>query len=207
MTGLLGKKIGMSQLFNESGELIGVTLIEAGPCKVIGLKRAEKDGYDAVQLGYGAIKPSRVTKPVAGQFKKVGLEPTRFIREIRIDGTCELKPGDEVKVDIFSPGERVKVTGMSKGRGFQGVVKRHGFSGGEETHGSMSHRVPGSIGASSFPSRVWKGQRLPGRMGNKRVTVKNLEVVKVDAEKNMLVVKGAVPGPPGGLLVISKIER
>lgn len=206
MTGLLGRKIGMTQVFDEEGHVVGVTLIEAGPCPVVAVKTVQTDGYNAVQLGFGAKKPRRVKKPEAGHFKPAGVEPTRYLREIRLGEAPELKPGQEVRVDILSPGDMVKVTGATKGRGFQGVVKRHGFSGGEESHGSMSHRVPGSIGQSASPSRVWKGQKLPGRMGNKRVAVRNLRVVGTDTEKNLLMVRGAVPGTRGGLLIITKVE-
>jgi len=200
MKGILGKKIGMTQVFNEEGNLVPVTVIEAGPCKVIQLKEKDRDGYEALQLGYDVIKKEKnVTKPMLGHFKKASVLPYRFLKEIKMKG---FKVGDEVRVDIFSKGEKVSVTGISKGKGFQGVMKRHGYSGGPGSHGSMFNRAPGSIGSSSFPSRVWKNKGLPGHMGSERVTVKNLEVVDVKKEQNLLIVKGAVPGANGSYLII-----
>jgi len=203
--GLIGKKVGMTQSFDAEGNAIPVTVIKAGPCTVIQKKSNEKDGYTAVQLGLveekGVKKP---TKPQAGHFQKSGLPPARILREFRTSDPAELKEGDQVLVDIFQEGERVHVTGTSKGKGFQGVVTRHHFRGGRATHGSMFHRAPGSIGASSYPSRVLKGTRMGGHMGQDRVTVRNLTVVRTDKENNLLVVKGAVPGPRGSTLLIRK---
>jgi large subunit ribosomal protein L3 len=203
--GLIGKKVGMTQSFDAEGNAVPVTVIKAGPCTVIQRKSPEKDGYAAVQLGLveakGAKKP---TKPQSGHFLKSGVPPTRIVREFRASNPAELKEGDQVLVDIFAEGELVHVTGTSKGKGFQGVVKRHGFRGGRDTHGSMFHRAPGSIGASSYPSRVLKGTRMGGHMGQDRVTVRNLTVIRTDKENNLLLVKGAVPGPRGGYLLIRK---
>ncbi len=205
--GLIGKKIGMSQSFDADGNVIPVTVIKAGPCTVIQKKTKEKDGYVAVQIGLieekGVSKP---TKPIAGHFKKSGVAPTRILREFRFSAKAEIKEGDRVLVDIFRPGEKVRVTGLTKGKGFQGVVTRHGFRGGRASHGSMFHRAPGSIGASSYPSRVFKGTRMGGHMGQDRLTVRNLEVVRTDPENGLLVVKGPVPGPRGGYLLIRKSE-
>jgi len=200
MKGILGKKIGMTQVFGDDGRIVPVTIIEAGPCRVVQVKDLQRDGYVACQLGYEIIKKEKnVTKPMNGHFKKASLPPFRFIKEIKMEG---LKLGDEVKVDIFTKGERVSVTGISKGKGFQGVMKRHGYKGGPGSHGSMFNRAPGSIGSSSFPSRVWKNKGLPGHMGMERVTVKNLEIYDVKAEQNLLLIKGAVPGAKGSYLVI-----
>jgi large subunit ribosomal protein L3 len=203
--GLIGKKIGMTQSFDAEGNVIPVTVIKAGPCTVIQKKSKETDGYTAVQLGLveekGVKKPS---KPQAGHFQKSGLPPARILREFRTNDPAGLKEGDQVLVDIFQEGERVHVTGTSKGKGFQGVVTRHHFRGGRATHGSMFHRAPGSIGASSYPSRVLKGTRMGGHMGQDRVTVRNLTVVRTDKENNLLLVKGAVPGPRGSYLLIRK---
>jgi large subunit ribosomal protein L3 len=201
MKGILGKKIGMTQVFAEDGRLVPVTIIEAGPCKVVQVKEAEKDGYEACQLGYDVIKKEKnVTKPMKGHFKRANLPPFRFLKEIKMTG---LKQGDEVKVNIFSKGEKVSITGTSKGKGFQGVMKRHNYKGGPGSHGSMFNRAPGSIGSSSFPSRVWKNKGLPGHMGDKRVTVKNIEVYDVKTDQNLLLVKGAVPGANGSYLIIN----
>jgi large subunit ribosomal protein L3 len=203
--GLIGKKVGMTQSFDAEGNAIPVTVIKAGPCTVVQRKSPEKDGYTAVQLGLVEEKPARkATKPQSGHFLKSGVSPTRIVREFRASNPAEIKEGDPVLVDIFQEGELVHVTGTSKGKGFQGVVKRHGFRGGRATHGSMFHRAPGSIGASSYPSRVLKGTRMGGHMGRERVTVRNLVVVRTDKENNLLLVKGAVPGPRGGYLLIRK---
>jgi len=201
--GILGKKIGMTQIFTESGEAVPVTVIEAGPCYVTQVKTEETDGYNAVQLGFEEVKPKRLTKPELGHLQKNNLPPLRHLREIRTDDAASYEVGQTIDVSIFEEGERVDVTGTSKGRGFAGVVKRHGFGGGPKTHGqSDRHRAPGSIGATSTPGRVFKGLRMAGRMGGERVTVQNLEVMQVDPERNLLVVKGAVPGARGGLLLI-----
>ncbi|MBI3931817.1 MAG: 50S ribosomal protein L3 [Acidobacteria bacterium] len=203
--GIIGRKIGMTQVYAEDGRAIPATVIEAGPCVVVQRKAKDKDGYSAVQIGLvEARKVKRVTKPMEGHFKKAGLPPCRVLREFRLEDGAEVKVGDKISVALFNPGDQVHVTGVSKGKGFQGVVKRHHFRGGAATHGSMFHRAPGSIGSSAYPSRVLKGMRAGGHMGQDRVTVRNLEVVRVDAEKNLLVVRGAVPGAGGGYVVIRK---
>ncbi|GAB4336918.1 MAG: 50S ribosomal protein L3 [Calditrichia bacterium] len=205
MSGLLGKKIGMTRIFDEAGNDVPVTIIEAGPCYVVQVRTPERDGYAAVQLGYGQKKEKNTTKPLLAVFKKAGVPPQRILREFRLTHTPESKPGDVVTVDMFAPGEKVKVSGMSKGRGFAGVMKRHGFGGGQVSHGQSDRlRAPGSLGQSSYPSRVFKGLRMAGRMGNKRVSVKGLRVVKVDVENNLLFVKGAVPGARNSIVEIHK---
>jgi large subunit ribosomal protein L3 len=209
VTGILGIKLGMTQVFAEDGTAVPCTVMQAGPCVVVQRRTKLKDGYDAVQLGLVEfVKPQRISKPMTGHFKKADVAPMRVLREIRLEESAdETKAGDRVLVDGFAPGELVDVTGVSKGKGFQGGVKRWHYRGGEETHGSMFHRAPGGIGASSFPSRVWKGQHFPGHMGNERVTVKNLRVVKVDNDENLLLVRGAVPGHRGCYLLIRKAKR
>ena len=205
VTGIIGKKVGMTQLFDESGRVRPATVIKAGPCVVVQAKTATHDGYEAVQLGLVEEQPARVTKPIAGHFKKADLPPTRILREVaQVPGEEPVKPGDQVLVSMFAGGERVDVIGTSRGKGFQGVMKRHGFSGGRASHGSMFHRAPGSIGASSYPSRVIKGMRGPGRMGGKRVTVRSLQVVRVDEDNHLLIVQGAVPGAPGSYVIVRK---
>jgi len=205
MGGLIGRKVGMTQVFDEQGRLVPVTLIQAGPCPIVGVRRGEREGYDAVRLTFERAKPSRVTKPLFGVFRKAGLEPHRVIREFRVADPESYQVGQVLDVGMFQVGERVNVTGWSKGRGFAGVVKRHGFAGGPKTHGQSDRwRAPGSIGASSDPSRVWKGMKMAGRMGNRRVTVRNLLVVGLDRERNLIWVKGAVPGAKRGLVLISK---
>ena len=207
--GILGKKIGMSQMFRPDGRAVPVTLLKAGPCMVVQRKTPAVDGYDAAQLGLVEfIKPQRINKPTTGRLKKAGVDGARFMREFHLAaGDDDLKAGDKVLVDQFKPKDKVDVIGISKGRGFAGVVKRHHFRGGEATHGSMFHRAPGSIGASSYPSRVLPGMRMGGQMGHERVTVRNLEVIEVDAEDNVLIVKGAVPGPNGGYVVVRRSKR
>jgi large subunit ribosomal protein L3 len=203
--GLIGRKVGMTQVFGEDGNHLPVTVIQAGPCTVLGIRTRESHGYDAIQLGFEPKK--KVAKPVAGQFKKVGVEPMRVIREIRLEKSEMLQGyqvGQTVTAELFKPGELVDVVGVSKGKGFQGGVKRHGWYGGDATHGSMFHRAPGSIGASSDPSRVWPGHRLPGRMGGERRTVMNIKVVRVMADHGLVLVEGAVPGANGGLVLIRK---
>jgi large subunit ribosomal protein L3 len=199
----------MTQLFAEDGSVVPVTVLKAGPCVVVQRKTRKADGYEAVQLGLVEfIKPQRVNKPRTGHFKKNNLAPVRFLREVHVAENAEAKAGDKVLVDqVFSAQDSVDVIGTSKGRGWAGSVRRHHFRGGPKSHGSMSHRAPGSIGASSFPSRVWPGQRMAGRMGNARVTARNLKVVKVDPEEHLLVVRGAVPGAPGGYVVICKSKK
>src|SRR6202051_3187482 len=208
--GILGKKIGMTQVFQADGQVVPVTVLKAGPCVVVQRKTPATDGYDAVQLGLMEYtKKSGDSKPKAGHLKKSGAEGVKFQREFRLEaGTNgDLKAGDRVLVDQFKPNDKVDVIGVSKGRGFAGVVKRHHFRGGEGSHGSMFHRAPGSIGASSFPSRVAPGMRMGGHMGNAQVTVRNLEVIEVDTEDNVLVVKGAVPGPNGGYVLVRRSKR
>lgn len=208
-SGILGKKIGMTQVFRPDGQAVPVTLLKAGPCTVVQRKTPTADGYDAVQLGLVEfVKPQRINKPAAGHLKKAGVDGSKFLRELPVrPGDDDLKPGDRVLVDQFKPRDKVDVIGISKGRGFAGLVKRHHFGGGADSHGSMFHRAPGSIGASSFPSRVLPGMRMAGHMGHARVTVRNLEVIDVDAEDNLLVVKGAVPGPNGGYVVVRRSAR
>ncbi len=202
--GLLGKKIGMTQLFDEKGAIVPVTLIQAGPCPVIQKRTADSDGYDAVQLGFDQ-KPERTTnRPDAGHFRKAGTTPVRFVREIRGEETAELEVGQTLSVEMFEEGESVHVTGSSKGRGFASVRKRHGSHPGPKTHGSMYHNRPGSMGGASDPSRVFKGKPSAGRYGAERVTTRNLKVVKTDIARNILVVKGSVPGANGGYVVIRK---
>jgi large subunit ribosomal protein L3 len=207
--GILGKKIGMTQVFRPDGQVVPVTLLKAGPCVVVQRKTPVTDGYDAVQLGLMEFaKAKRTTKAVAGHLKKSGGEGIKFQRELRLNpGDDDLKTGDRVLVDQFKPADKVDVIGVSKGRGFAGLVKRHHFRGGDASHGSMFHRAAGSIGASSYPSRVWPGQLMAGHMGVQRVTVRNLEVIDVDTEDNVLIVKGAVPGPNGGYVLVRRAKR
>lgn len=206
LTGIIGRKVGMTQLFSPDGTVTPGTVIKAGPCVVVQAKTAVADGYQAVQLGLVEERPARVTKPLAGQFKKAGVPPTRVRREVKVaDGAEAPATGSQVLVSgVFTNGDRVDVVAVSRGKGFQGVMRRHNFGGGAATHGSMFHRAPGSIGASSYPSRVVKGMRAAGRMGGKQVTVRNLKVVQIDAENNLIVLHGAVPGAPGGYLVVRK---
>ena len=206
LTGIIGKKVGMTQLFAQDGTVSPGTVIKAGPCVVVQAKTVETDGYQAVQVGLVEDRPARVRKPLAGHYKKAGVPPTRVRRELKVAKGAEApKAGDQILVNtVFNNGDRVDVIGISRGKGFQGVIKRHNFRGGAATHGSMFHRAPGSIGASSFPSRVVKGMRAAGRMGGERVTTRNLKVVSVDAENNLLVVRGSVPGAPGGYVVVRK---
>jgi large subunit ribosomal protein L3 len=200
--GMIGKKLGMTQLFSRDGKLVPVTVIQATPCQVTQKKTVDVDGYNAIQLGFDAVEGKRVNKPLNGHFKKAGADPARYLREFRFEDTGKYEIGQRINIDIFEQGERIDVVGISKGKGFQGGVKRHHFKGGGASHGSMHHRAPGSIGASSFPSRVFKGQRLPGHMGQDRVTAMGLEIVAVKKEQNLLLVKGAVPGAKNGLVLI-----
>jgi large subunit ribosomal protein L3 len=205
VTGIIGRKVGMTQLFGPDGTVQPVTVIKAGPCVVVQAKTVGTDGYEAVQLGLVEEKPAKATKPLAGHYKKANVPPTRVRREVALAKGAALKAGDQVLVaDVFKGGERVDVIGKSRGLGFQGVVKRHHFAGGAATHGSMFHRAPGSIGASSYPSRVIKGMRAAGHMGSERVTTLNLRVEKVDGEQHLLLVRGAVPGAPGSYVVVRK---
>ncbi len=207
MDGMLGRKLGMTQIFIENGNAVPVTVIEAGPCLVVQRRTAGKDGYEAVQLGLVEAKRYKANKPIAGHFKKAGVAPTRTLAEFDFGADEDPKPGDEVKASMFSEKEYVDVVGTSKGKGFQGVIKRHGFGGGKDTHGSMHHRAPGSIGSSAYPSRVFPGMRAPGRMGGDRITTKNLLIVKVDAEKNLIYVRGAVPGAINCYVQIRRAKR
>ena len=205
VTGIIGKKVGMTQLFAADGTVSPATVIKAGPCVVAQVKTVGSDGYQAVQLGLVEAKPTRENKPSQGHFKKANVPATRVRREVKVaDGGEAPKAGDQVNVSIFADGERVDVIGTSRGKGFQGVVKRHHFKGGRATHGSMFHRAPGSIGASSYPSRVVKGMRMGGHMGDARVTTRNLKVLRVDADNNLLLVEGAVPGGPNSVVVVRK---
>ena len=205
VTGLIGKKVGMTQLFDADGTVHPATVLKAGPCVVAQVKTADRDGYEAVQLGFVDARAGRENKPTTGHFKKAGVPPTRIRCEVSLKpGGEPPKAGDQVTVAIFADGERVDVIGTSRGKGFQGVVKRHHFRGGRATHGSMFHRAPGSIGASSYPSRVVKGMRMAGHMGDTRVTVRNLKVIRVDAEHHLLLIEGAVPGGPNSVVVIRK---
>ena len=200
--GLIGKKIGMTQIFNEEGKVIPVTVIEAGPCVVSQVKTEETDGYNSIQLGFGAIKESKVNKPERGHFTKANIAPARYLREFRVDSIEDVKVGDELKADIFMAGDKIDIQGTSKGKGFQGVIKRHGQHRGPMGHGSMYHRRPGSMGSTSTPGRVFKGKKLPGHMGAETVRIQNLEVIKVDLDKNIILVKGSVPGAKGSILKI-----
>lgn len=203
MVGLIGKKIGMTQVFDENGVLIPVSVIQAGPCPVVQVKTAERDGYNALQLAFDKVRPTRALLPELGHFRKAGLPPYRKLQEFRVNDTAGFEPGQLLDVGIFKDVERVNVTGMTKGKGFQGVVKRHGFHGGRDTHGSMSHRVPGSIGMAAYPARVLKGTKLPGRMGHKRFTMKNLKVIDIDVENGVLLVRGSVPGARNTILRVT----
>lgn len=205
--GLMGRKIGMTQVFDEAGRLLPVTVIEAGPCTVVQKKTAERDGYNALQLGFGEVRGRDLNRPLVGHFKKAGLKPHRRLREFRVSDPGSYEVGQQIKVDIFSPGERIDVTGTSIGKGFTGVIKRHGFHRGPMSHGSKYHRRVGSLGASTLPSRVFKGRGMPGRMGGERTTVRSLELVRVDPERNLLLVKGAVPGVRGSYLIIRSANK
>ena len=208
MKGILGIKIGMTQIFEDDGKVIPVTVVKAGPCMVVQRKTADQDGYEAVQIGLVEDRPPRnVTKPLQGHFDKAGVAPTRRLVEFHVDGDDPIKPGDQVQASVFEEQDYVDVIGTSKGKGFQGVVKRYGFGGGRATHGSMFHRAPGSIGQASYPSRVFPGVRLPGRMGGKRVTVKNLQIVKVNSEENLIYLKGAVPGARNSFVALREAKR
>ncbi|MGM0501320.1 MAG: 50S ribosomal protein L3 [Bacillota bacterium] len=207
MKGILGKKVGMTQVFKENGEVVPVTVVKAGPCPVVQKKTEAVDGYEAVQLGFEDAKEGSVTKPEAGHFEKHDVEPKKYVKEFRMAGAEELETGDEVTVENFEAGEKVDVIGTSKGKGFAGTVKRWNFNTGPKTHGSRNYRLPGSIGQSADPARVFKGKKMPGRMGREKVTVQNLEVVKVDSEKNVLLIKGGLPGPKKGLLEIKETVK
>ena len=207
MAAIIGRKLGMTRVFEDDGTAVPVTVIEAGPCVVTQVRTNETDGYEAVQVGFGAASRKSLRKPVLGQFEKAKVTPRRKLTEFRVDNPGEYEIGQEIKVDVFEPGQLIDVTGWSKGRGFQGVTKRHGMSTGRQTHGNRNHRKPGSIGQSATPARVWKGKKLPGRMGGGRVTIKDLSVVNVDSETNILLVRGAVPGASNGYLLITNAVR
>ncbi|WP_077368845.1 50S ribosomal protein L3 [Anaerosalibacter sp. Marseille-P3206] len=204
MKKILGKKIGMTQIFEEDGRLIPVTVVEAGPLKVVQLKNIDKDGYNSIQIGYEDVKERKINKPLKGHFDKAQVEYKRYIREFRVENPDEYEVGQELKADMFESGDKVDVIGVSKGKGTQGTIKRYGYGRGPSTHGSKYHRAGGARSAASYPGRVFKGRKGAGRMGNARVTVQNLEIVRVDADKNLLLIKGAVPGPKGGLLTIKE---
>lgn len=207
MKSILGKKVGMTQIFTEEGIVIPVTVVEVGPMKVVQKKTVEKDGYNAIQVGYQEIKEKRVNKPLKGHFDKANVEFKKYLREIRVNNIDSYEIGQEIKADIFAVGDKVDVTGTSKGKGFQGVIKKYNYGRGPMTHGSKYHRGIGSMGGSATPARILKGKKMPGQMGRERVTVQNLEVVRVDAEKNFLLVKGAVPGPKGGFITIKETVK
>jgi large subunit ribosomal protein L3 len=202
MAAIIGKKLGMTQVFRDDGTFVPVTVIEAGPCPVTAVREPERDGYAAIQLAHGETSEGRLTKAQLGHLKKAGASPMRTLVEFRIAAGTERKVGDVVTVEDFEPGQRVKVSGLSVGKGFQGTIRRHGFSRGPETHGSHNVRAPGAVGASADPARVFKGTRMPGRLGGRRVTQRRLEVVEVDADRNLLLVKGAVPGPRNGTVEV-----
>ncbi|HEY8394756.1 MAG TPA: 50S ribosomal protein L3 [Thermaerobacter sp.] len=205
--GLLGRKLGMTQIFDEEGRAVPVTVVQAGPCVVVQKKTEEKDGYRALQLGFGEVKESKVNKPMSGHFRKAGVKPVRYLREFRLDDDEDdqrYEVGQELTVELFSAGEYVDVTGISKGKGFLGPIARHGFGRGPMSHGSKYHRGPGSLGSSTFPGRVFKGRKMAGRAGGERVTVRGLQVVRVDPARHLLLIKGAVPGPRGGIVSIRK---
>ena len=197
---IIGKKVGMTQIFDEQGKVIPVTVIEAGPCVVAQVKTVETDGYNAIQLGFGDVKESKINKPEKGHFAKSKLTPKKHLREFRLDSVENINVGDELKADTFTAGDQLDIQGTSKGKGFQGVIKRHGQSRGPMGHGSMYHRRPGSMGPTSTPGRVFKGKKLPGHMGSQTITIQNLEVVRVDLDKNVILVKGSVPGAKGAIL-------
>ena len=205
--GIIGKKVGMTQIFDEVGNVIPVTVIETTPNTVVQIKTIEKDGYNAIQLGYGEIKDKHINKPEKGHFSKVNLTPKKHLREFRVENIENYKVGDEVKADIFQAGEKIDVQGITKGKGFQGVIKRHGQHRGPMGHGSMYHRRPGSMGSTSTPGRVFKGKKLPGHMGRVTVTIQNLDVVKVDMDKNVILVKGSVPGAKGAILKVKSAVK
>jgi len=205
MAGILGHKIGMTQIFDDAGLAVPVTVVQAGPCHVTQIKTEKTDGYNAVQIAYGSIKEKRVNSPLKGHYGKAGVEPKRYLKEFDFADMEEIKVGDEIKADIFAEGSMVRVSGVSKGKGFQGTIRRHGFSRGPKTHGQSDRlRAPGSLGQGSSPSRVFKGHKMSGRMGNDRITLKSVQVVRVDAENNLIFLKGAVPGAANSLLEIVK---
>ena len=205
--GIIGRKVGMTQIFDEKGNVIPVTVIEAGPCVVAQVKTVETDGYSAVQLGFGDVKEKKMNKPEKGHFAKANVANKKHLREFKLDDAQNLKVGDEIKADVFAAGDKIDVQGITKGKGFQGVIKRHGQSRGPMGHGSMYHRRPGSMGSTSTPGRVFKGKKLPGHMGVATVTIQNLDVVRVDMDKNVILVKGSVPGNKGAILKIKSAAK
>lgn len=204
MKGIIAKKIAMTQIFSEDGKIIPVTILEAGPCTVTQIKNVDKEGYDAIQLGFGEVREKKLNKPRRGHFESKDVEPRRHLAEIRVEDPSAYQLGQEITANVFSKGDRVDITGRSKGKGFAGVIKRHNFAGGPGSHGAHFHRAPGAIGACATPSRVFKGVRMPGRMGGERTTTLNLEVVDIKPERNLLLVRGGVPGPDGGLLLVKE---
>ena len=207
MKNIIGRKIGMTQIFQENGTVIPVTVVEAGPMVVVQKKTAELDGYNAIQVGFGDIKEKRMNKPMKGHFDKGNVQYKKYLKEFKVDNPDEFEIGQEIYADVFEAGDFVDVTGTSKGKGTQGVVKRHGFGRGRETHGSKFHRMPGGLSASATPGRVFKGHRMMGRMGNEKVTVQNLEIVRVDKDKNLILIKGAIPGPKKGIVTIKQTVK
>jgi len=207
MKAILGKKVGMTQVFNELGDVVPVTVVESGEMYVVQKKTVEKEGYNSIQVGFGKVKPVNVTKPIKGHFEKSKLEPKKYLREFRVDNIDDYEVGQKIGVDIFKVGEKVDVVGISKGKGFQGSIKRHGHHRGPMTHGSKFHRLRGSLGASSYPAKVVKGTKMHGHMGHEQITVLNLEVIKVDVDKNAILLKGAIPGPKKGLVKIREAVR
>lgn len=207
MKSIVGRKIGMTQVFTENGAVVPVTVVEAGPMVVVQKKTVEKDGYNAIQVGFENIKEKKVNKPTKGHFEKANVSPKKLLQEFRVENVEEFEIGQEIKVDLFAEGDKVDVTGISKGKGTQGVIKRHGFSRGRETHGSHFHRAPGGMSAATYPGRVFKGHRMAGRMGHERITTQNLEIVRVDLDKNLILVKGAIPGPKKGIVTIKETVK
>lgn len=207
MKNTIGRKIGMTQIFKEDGSIVPVTVVEAGPLVVVQKKTVENDGYDAIQVGFGDVKERRINKPKKGHFNKSELEYKKYLKEFKVENPDEYTIGQEIKVDVFAEGDMIDVTGTSKGKGTAGVIKRHGFARGRETHGSKFHRAPGGLSAGTYPGRVLKGHKMAGRMGNEQVTVQNLEVVRVDAEKNVILIRGAIPGPKKGIVTIKQTVK
>ncbi|NLY86616.1 MAG: 50S ribosomal protein L3 [Tissierellia bacterium] len=207
MKGIIGRKVGMTQIFKEDGTVIPVTVVEAGPIVVVQKKTEEIDGYNAIQVGFGEVSEKRLNKPLKGHFEKANVPYKRYLKEFKVDNPDDYEIGQEIYVDIFEAGDYVDVTGISKGKGTQGVIKRHGFGRGRESHGSKFHRMPGGMSASAHPGRVFKGHRMAGRMGNERVTVQNLEIVRVDKDKNLILIKGAIPGPKKGIVTIKETVK
>ncbi|MBU5438644.1 50S ribosomal protein L3 [Tissierella sp. MSJ-40] len=207
MKNMIGKKVGMTQIFQEDGSVVPVTVVEAGPLVVVQKKTVESDGYNSIQVGFVNIKEHKINKPLKGHFDKANVEYKKYLKEFSVENPDEFQIGQEIKVDVFAQGDMIDVTGTSKGKGTQGVIKRHGFGRGRETHGSKFHRAPGGMSAGTYPGRVFKGHKMAGRMGNERVTVQNLQVVRVDVEKNLILIKGAIPGPKGGLVTIRQTVK